>query len=1268
MISPYTTFDNSSIAYFDEIRANVLTIGQSSNTLTTLDKGLVVYDNVSNLELIKDDGRIDVFGPDRMRDATHVMADRLKIVDLVYKRPHHIQERIRPDATLDEQYLRVLVEYFGWNPESFDPLCGGRGRTVFLVEEKKGRKGVFKLLEQDRDRALLLTRLQSSSDVFPKLFPVLHKDEKVVGDYLVEIAGSYYLLEEFITADHSPRMDANYYYRFGRNLGSFHNQMRQIQTSISVGIAALNSDTLPPNLTDVAALDFAIAKHRLTEKKQRLLPVENFLLENYDFLTKQLEALKRSGYIRIFSSLPKQIVHGDISSLHSLWSESDVMQLIDIETISYISRTYEFPIALIGRGSGNPSEYVPGSFRRLIEGYNETIQEKLSQEEIETIKFLVAHRFLRMLHVWLIRNPIHEVKRLEVMVDSLHHFLEENPPRSSVLRICRKRIQVPTAVPFNIPTPLELFSANVIGEKSGADAISIRQRLKRNIFYADAPQGLRDALPDRITALSAVVKLAIDYFACNYPDLEIINISLFGSFLYSDSPHDIDLLVIVRGNHYLLVDISFHPADYGLQEQIPSSVEQIGISIKGEENLSRIVFDPAVSVREESQKPVLERSAAVLYHRHVTLLGPDFQEIAGLFSENSLAEASDLLINVYHRFYLDNPKYILTPHEKARKILYRLYEASVYLYAYDPQFEISPADVRGWMSLLSDAHIDLPDVARFYEKFITSYERVHVNLELLSNIKRDERRTVTPMSLPLTNGDRRHIKELVDFAKRKIQSGELGDFLPVAARIVDLDGNVITTALRVKYEQHTQYGVFANHAEMKVIEEAEAKGFSDWGNATLYTTLEPCLWCSRSVAESFRIGRVIYGIEDTTLAEYLDNRQTFARQNIELRQCADEGTRQELLSLFCRLRESERYGSDAHREQLHQRQDLTFKFSEGYRNASGRKVQTEYFDADLLLYDSEDEAQRLFWLSQLEMFQRNRNPEQPHILLFGGAEQHQVPALKEIFADGVFSGRIIFVSTGESFEMDDFLWAVRGEEAYVFDYDNTLTEAGEAMGAGATDLLAKLLLAGYVVALATARAKNRIEQGDINPIPPLVGALKHLGPDLTDAELRQLFSNFILYTSRGAEKYRFVYDQGRLIDVMDERYYFGFTEKERLSILEVIAKIADAIWDSEETIDKFVITQVQSGLSNQVVSIRVRFQSDGEAGEHLLEFTRKLKSTLRRTPVFRQQPFVLPFDRSVTIYTAGKVRVIEDLLDIMGIQRVNFFEDDFRDTDREMLD
>ena len=276
-----------------------------------------------------------------------------------------------------------------------------------------------------------------------------------------------------------------------------------------------------------------------------------------------------------------------------------------------------------------------------------------------------------------------------------------------------------------------------------------------------------------------------------------------------------------------------------------------------------------------------------------------------------------------------------------------------------------------------------------------------------------------------TDIDRRHMLEMLDYAKHEISSGELDAELPVVARIVDKDRNTIITTGRKKRDVISTYGVNAYHAEIQAIREAEALGFTDWAGATMYTNLESCFNCSKSITESYGFKRVVYGLKDTTLEEADDYTEGYKRENVRLVKCNDRGIIAELGSLFKEALEKP-YNHPLVKAPMHATGlKISGEFRQGFRRIYGEDVQVVVFNADLWVERRnipwEDHHGNVVYTEERDMFRhiewhkQNLNPTKKHVLVIVGNNANAAEARKRIAEDGIFENKNIVIYTPEFF-------------------------------------------------------------------------------------------------------------------------------------------------------------------------------------------------------------------------------------------------------------
>lgn len=114
------------------------------------------------------------------------------------------------------------------------------------------------------------------------------------------------------------------------------------------------------------------------------------------------------------------------------------------------------------------------------------------------------------------------------------------------------------------------------------------------------------------------------------------------------------------------------------------------------------------------------------------------------------------------------------------------------------------------------------------------------------------RRISSPSTVDVDlTGDERGMGEALAIARRGLDRGEL----PIGAVVV-ADGEVLGSS---HTEEVTQRRLLV-HAELLALEEADRHLGWDRRNATLYTTLEPCLMCVGATATA-QVGRIVWAVQ-----------------------------------------------------------------------------------------------------------------------------------------------------------------------------------------------------------------------------------------------------------------------------------------------------------------------------------------------------------------------------------------------------------------------
>lgn len=221
-------------------------------------------------------------------------------------------------------------------------------------------------------------------------------------------------------------------------------------------------------------------------------------------------------------------------------------------------------------------------------------------------------------------------------------------------------------IPFKVNYPLKVINnkkVNFLDEEE-------RQELfRRNIYYTLFSGKKNDLLEKNYLKYYDISMRVSEHLNKNYPQLEILSLSLFGSSTVLENPGDYDFLVVTNGDITSLEETTLSLG----QRKFP-----VGISIKGVENFENGFEKKGNTPKSKMLEQLIDRTSISLFRRHIPLLGNDFVNNEKEFYRNVYAQVSDLVNNSYELFYLVHNRKV-SEYTRAKKLLTRCYEASSYL-------------------------------------------------------------------------------------------------------------------------------------------------------------------------------------------------------------------------------------------------------------------------------------------------------------------------------------------------------------------------------------------------------------------------------------------------------------------------------------------------------------------------------------------------------------------------------------------------------------
>lgn len=222
-------------------------------------------------------------------------------------------------------------------------------------------------------------------------------------------------------------------------------------------------------------------------------------------------------------------------------------------------------------------------------------------------------------------------------------------------------------IPFKIDYPIKIFENKKINFTNNIERENL---FERNIYYNLHQNQKNPYFKERAEDFYQTGEIVLKEISKKYPNLKIYNLSLFGSRLFSKHPQDYDFLAITSKDE-------FSYENFAINLNKRKNID-IGVSIKGIENFENGLKENC-SFNVKNPNSIIDRTASMLYRRHLPIIGKEFIENEDIFQLNLYAQTSDILQNTYNLFYAKNQKKNFNDSHRAKKIFSRMYQASTYL-------------------------------------------------------------------------------------------------------------------------------------------------------------------------------------------------------------------------------------------------------------------------------------------------------------------------------------------------------------------------------------------------------------------------------------------------------------------------------------------------------------------------------------------------------------------------------------------------------------
>ena len=180
----------------------------------------------------------------------------------------------------------------------------------------------------------------------------------------------------------------------GRVLGALHRELADFQTDFDLPVGAYHA--APGVEGKLAQIPDAVAVVEPQEDRQALTKICTFLNKTYNDAVKRVD---KCGY----ASWPKTIIHGDWHPGNLLFHESTIAAVLDFDSARLEPRMADIANAVLQFSMrmawpDDPDHWPPGldveRVRALVSGYHDTAGDRLTNEELTALPWLVVEALI----------------------------------------------------------------------------------------------------------------------------------------------------------------------------------------------------------------------------------------------------------------------------------------------------------------------------------------------------------------------------------------------------------------------------------------------------------------------------------------------------------------------------------------------------------------------------------------------------------------------------------------------------------------------------------------------------------------------------------------------------------------------------------------------------------------------------------------------------------------------------------------------------------
>jgi len=363
------------------------------------------FKNVRNAFVLANEEGVEISQISNIWDAIS-KGNRILSGKINYFIPKRVLSRENLPSIDIEQLNEELKIKYGLVVGDINPLLEGRSKNGIYILTQGKSKFVLKYRGNNEERAESISQvLGSIEDYFPRVFPRIDKTES----YTIKIGENYFGLEEFIEEKEKPDLNVDYFSLLGDHTGRLHNSF---------------SFFLSEN---------PILAERLQRKdsfnEASIISVYLDLMNNNPskngFLIDSLDEILMKGFVEFLPKLPNALIHRDLNWSNIFW-DTNKPKIVDSESIGIYRRLEEFiaPL-LLGENMARPN-YAKGSLERMIENYNDSINEPFIKEEENILRPLLKYSLLKYYVVRSIRRKIEDSEYLDILHKNLNEIRGRN--------------------------------------------------------------------------------------------------------------------------------------------------------------------------------------------------------------------------------------------------------------------------------------------------------------------------------------------------------------------------------------------------------------------------------------------------------------------------------------------------------------------------------------------------------------------------------------------------------------------------------------------------------------------------------------------------------------------------------------------------------------------------------------------------------------------------------------------------------------------------